>query len=63
VVDHSYAQWLHPGNFTQPAYGSDGNNLGRNQIIGPGLGDADRSLLKNPPLWCERVKAQFRVAM
>jgi len=38
-------------------------NLGRNQVIGPGFGDVDLSLLKNTPIYKERVTAQFRVEM
>jgi hypothetical protein len=62
VQQHSFAQYLNPGSFAVPTYGSYGN-LGRNQITGPGFGDVDLSLLKNFPLWEERVKAQFRVDM
>ena len=57
-----YAQWLNPNSFTTPAYGTYGN-LGRNQVFGPGFGDVDMSLLKNTPLWTERVKLQLRVEM
>jgi len=56
------AQYLNPSSFTVPAYGSYGN-LGRNQVIGPGFGDVDLALLKNTPLYKERVTAQFRVEM
>ncbi len=62
VQQHSYAQYLNPSSFTVPNYGSYGN-LGRNQVSGPGFGDVDLSLLKNVPIWEERVKAQFRVEM
>ena len=62
VQQHSYAQYLNPSSFTLPAYGTYGN-LGRNQVTGPGFGDVDLSLLKNFPLYQERVKAQFRVEM
>jgi hypothetical protein len=62
VVGHSVAQYLNQSSFAVPASGSYGN-LGRNQIIGPGFGDVDLSLIKNTPLYKERVRAQFRVEM
>jgi hypothetical protein len=62
VQQHSFAQYLNPSSFALPTYGTYGN-LGRNQITGPGFGDVDLSLIKNFPLWEERVKAQFRVEM
>ena len=62
VQQHAYAQYLNPSSFSVPAYGSYGN-LGRNQVSGPGFGDVDLSLLKNFPLYQERVRAQFRVEM
>ena len=62
VVSHSYAQYLNPNSFAVPTAGSYGN-LGRNQIIGPGFGDVDLSVLKNVPLYKERVHAQLRVEM
>jgi hypothetical protein len=62
VQQHSYAQYLDPNSFTVPANATYGN-LGRNQVIGPGFGDVDLSLLKNLPLYRERVHAQFRVEM
>jgi len=57
-----YAQYLNPNSFIAPAAGTYGN-LGRNQVIGPGFGDVDLSLLKNIPIYKERVRAQFRVEM
>lgn len=62
VQDHSYAQYLNPNSFTVPANATYGN-LGRNQVIGPGFGDVDLSLIKNTPIYKERVTAQFRVEM
>ncbi|MGA7522706.1 MAG: TonB-dependent receptor [Acidobacteriaceae bacterium] len=62
VQQHSFAQYLNPNSFAVPTYGSYGN-LGRNQVIGPGFGDVDMSLLKNFPVYKERVHAQFRVEM
>ena len=62
VQGHSYAQYLNPSSFAAPANATYGN-LGRNQVIGPGFGDVDLSLLKNIPLYKERVRAQFRVEM
>jgi hypothetical protein len=62
VVANSHAQYLNPTSFTAPALGTYGN-LGRNQITGPGFGDVDLSLIKNVPLYKERVRAQFRVEM
>src|ERR1700733_9514456 len=60
VQQHSFAQYLNQNSFavpTAPTYG----NLGRNQIIGPGFRDVDLSLIKNTPLYKERVTAQLRV--
>ncbi len=62
VVGYSYAQYLNPASFAVPALGTYGN-LGRDQITGPGFGDVDLSLIKNVPLYKERVHAQFRVEM
>jgi len=62
VQSHSYAQYLNPNSFSVPTNGTYGN-LGRNQVIGPGFGDVDLSLLKNIPIYRERVRAQFRVEM
>lgn len=62
VVGYSHAQYLNPSSFTAPAAGTYGN-LGRNQITGPGFGNVDLSLIKNVPLYKERVRAQFRVEM
>jgi len=56
------AQYLNPNSFAVPAYGAYGN-LGRNQIYGPGFEDVDLSLIKNIPIYKERVRAQFRVEM
>ncbi len=62
VQGHSAAQYLNPNSFAVPTSGTYGN-LGRNQIIGPGFGDVDLSLLKNFPILKERVRGQFRVEM
>jgi hypothetical protein len=62
VQQSSYAQYLNPNSFAVPANGTYGN-LGRNQVIGPGFGDVDLSLIKNFPLYKELVRAQFRVEM
>jgi len=62
VQSHSFAQYLNPNSFAVPALGTYGN-LHRNAIYGPGFGDVDLSLLKNTPIYKERVTAQFRVEM
>jgi hypothetical protein len=62
VQQYSHAQYLNPNRFVVPTYGSYGN-LGRNQVVGPGFGDVDLSLVKNTPLYKDRVRAQFRVEM
>ncbi len=62
IQSHSYAQYLNPNSFTVPGLGTYGN-LGRNHVIGPGFGDVDLSVLKNFPIYKERVRAQFRVEM
>ena len=62
VQQHAYAQYLNPNSFAVPASGTYGN-LRRNQVTGPGFGDVDLSLVKNTPLYKERVTAQFRVEM
>jgi hypothetical protein len=62
VQQHTFAQYLNPNSFTVPTPATYGN-LGRNQVIGPGFGDVDLSLLKNIPIYKERVHAQFRVEM
>ena len=62
IQQHAFAQYLNPNSFAEPALGSYGN-LRRNQVIGPGFGDVDLSLLKNTPIYKERVQAQFRVEM
>jgi Carboxypeptidase regulatory-like domain/TonB dependent receptor len=62
VQDHSYAQYLNPNSFVEPALGTYGN-LGRNQVFGPGFGDVDLSLVKTTSIYKDRVKAQFRVEM
>ena len=62
VQGHSFAQYLNQNSFAVPAAATYGN-LGRNQVIGPGFGDVDLSLLKNIPIYKERVHAQFRVEM
>jgi hypothetical protein len=56
------AQYLNQNSFTVPANGTYGN-LGRNQVYGPGFEDVDLSLLKNFPIYKERVHGQFRVEM
>lgn len=62
VQGHSYAPYLNPNSFAVPGLGTY-SNLGRDQIYGPGFEDVDLSLLKNIPLYGERVHAQFRVEM
>jgi outer membrane receptor protein involved in Fe transport len=62
VQSHAYAQYLNPNSFALPTLGTYGN-LRRNQVVGPGFGDVDLSLLKNIPIYKERVRAQFRVEM
>jgi hypothetical protein len=62
VQSHAYAQYLNPNSFTVPDSGTYGN-LARNQVVGPGFGDVDLSLIKNTPLYKERIRAQFRVEM
>ena len=62
IVNYAPVQYLNPASFTAPAPGTYGN-LRRNQIYGPGFGDVDLSLIKNVPLYRERVRAQFRVEM
>ncbi len=62
VQQHTYAQYLNPNSFVVPASGTYGN-LRRNQVVGPGFGDVDMSLIKNTPIYKERVRAQFRVEM
>ncbi len=62
VQQHSFAQYLNQNSFAVPAAATYGN-LGRNQVIGPGFGDVDLSLIKNMPIYKERVPAQFRVEM
>jgi outer membrane receptor protein involved in Fe transport len=62
VQSHAYAQYLNPSSFVLPAAGTYGN-LRRNQVVGPGFEDVDLSLLKNIPIYGERVRAQFRVEM
>jgi Carboxypeptidase regulatory-like domain len=57
-----FAQYLNQNSFVAPTYGSYGN-LGRNQVTGPGFADVDMSVLKNFPIYKERVRAQFRVEM
>ena len=62
VQGHSFAQYLNQNSFVVPTAATYGN-LGRNQVIGPGFGDVDLSLIKNIPIYKERVRAQFRVEM
>jgi hypothetical protein len=62
VQQNSHAQYLNPNSFVVPASGTYGN-LRRYQVVGPGFGDVDMSLIKNTPLYKERVRAQFRVEM
>jgi hypothetical protein len=62
VQQHVFAQYLNQNSFAVPGPATYGN-LGRNQVIGPGFGDVDLSLLKNIPIYKERVHAQFRVEM
>jgi hypothetical protein len=51
-------QWFNPNAFVLPAFGTFGT-LGRGTYEGPGLANADLSILKNIAL-CERSRLQFR---
>jgi len=62
VQSYSFAQYLNPKSFSVPDLGTYGN-LHRNAVFGPGFEDVDLSLLKNFPIYKERVHAQFRVEM
>ena len=62
VQQYSDVQYLNPNSFTTPEPGTYGN-LRRNQVSGPGFEDVDLSLLKNLPLYKDRIRAQFRVEM
>ena len=62
VQQHSFAQYLNQGSFAVPGLGTYGN-MSRNEIYGPGFEDVDLSLIKNVPVYKERVRAQFRVEM
>jgi hypothetical protein len=59
LYPHTAAAWFNPEAFTAPTPGTFGN-AGRDALTGPGLADADVSLLKNLVLR-ERLHAQFRV--
>lgn len=52
-------QWFDPSAFTTPYPGAVGD-AGRDSLTGPGLADADFSLVKNAVVY-ERLRAQFRV--
>jgi hypothetical protein len=52
-------QFFNPAAFLAPAYGTVGN-LGRDTLTGPGLANADVSVLKGTQI-NERLHAQFRV--
>jgi hypothetical protein len=62
LVQNSYVQWLNPNSFSTPAYGQWGN-LRRNQVPGPGFASVDLSVIKNTPIYKERIHSQFRVEM
>ncbi len=62
VQQYSFAQYLNQSSFVVPGLGTYGN-MSRDEIYGPGFEDVDLSLLKNVPLYKERVSAQFRVEM
>lgn len=51
-------QYFNPAAFLAPAYGTVGN-LGRDTLVGPGMGNADLSLLKSTQV-TERIRTQFR---
>jgi carboxypeptidase family protein len=51
-------QWYNPNAFILPVAGTYGN-LGRDSLIGPGLGDLDLSVFKTTSI-TERVSLQFR---
>ncbi len=60
VIEGSVNQWFNPAAFLAPAASSGFyGNLGRDTLIGPGLGTWDVSLLKNTPIG-ERAHVQFR---
>ena len=63
VIEGSVNQWFNPAAFLAPAANSGFyGNLGRDTLIGPGLGTWDVSLLKNTPIR-ERANLQFRVEL
>jgi carboxypeptidase family protein len=58
VITGNPNQWWNPNAFILPDPGTFGN-LGRNTLIGPGLGELDLSLFKSTSI-TERVSLQFR---
>lgn len=48
VQQHTDARYRNPSSFALPGLGAY-DNVGRNQVIGPGFEDVDPSLLKNTP--------------
>jgi hypothetical protein len=60
VILGNVNQWFNPAAFLQPPNGSGFyGNLGRDTLIGPGLGTWDFSVLKDTPIH-ERANLQFR---
>jgi hypothetical protein len=57
----SQIQWINPAAFASPTIGTFGN-LRRNQLYGPGYGDADFSVFKNTKI-AERFTLQLRAEM
>jgi outer membrane receptor protein involved in Fe transport len=54
-------QWYNPACFTASQYGTEGN-LGRNNLIGPGLVETDLGVMKETRI-TERVSLQFRAEL
>lgn len=60
VIEGTQSQWFNPSAFLAPPNGSGFyGNLGRDTLIGPGLGTWDLAFVKNTPLG-EGVQLQFR---
>jgi hypothetical protein len=58
IIEGNPNQWFNPNAFVLPAAGTYGN-LGRGVFSGPGLAEADLSLIKNVAL-TERINLQIR---
>lgn len=60
VIEGNQSQWFNPSAFLAPPNGSGFyGNLGRDTLIGPGLGTWDMAFVKNVPVG-EGLKLQFR---